>query len=241
MKVGINANVLRESVEAIRTLVDEVVFKPGKEGISAVAVDPANVAMLSFFLNKDAFSTYKVNEEEICVDLIKLSDITRMIPGSEEVSAEIVKDKIRIKFLNLEYALTPLSHSSMKEPKKPSIDLPAKIVLSGEEFWMAIKAAEKMSDHIALGVKDDTFYMEAKGDLDEVRLELQSEKLIDLKAADVRSLYSLNYLKDMGKPISKNERVTIDLGNNYPMQISFSFADGKGTIEYLLAPRIESE
>ena len=241
MKVKINANMLKESVEVTHAIVDEIIFKPGKEGVNATAADPANVAMLSFFLSKDAFSTYEVNEEKVCVDLIKLSDITRIIHGSEEVSVEIVKDKIRIRFLNLEYAITPLSYSSMKESEKPPLDLPAKIVLSGEEFWTAIKAAEKMGDYITLGVKGNTFYMKAKGDVDEVKLELQSDKLIDLEAADVRSVYSLNYLKNMGKVIGKNERVTVDLGNDYPMHISLSFADGKGTVEYLLAPRIESE
>ncbi|HJJ90095.1 MAG TPA: DNA polymerase sliding clamp, partial [Methanocorpusculum sp.] len=30
-------------------------------------------------------------------------------------------------------------------------------------------------------------------------------------------------------------------GNDHPVQFSFVYADGKGKIEYLLAPRIEAE
>jgi proliferating cell nuclear antigen len=242
LKAEINANVLRESMDAISTLVDEAKFKLSDKGISAHAVDPANVAMVSFFLGKDAFISYEVEESEMGIDLVKLTDIFRMASGSEVVSVEIDKERILVKFMDLQYSIALLGPSSiMKEPKKPSIELPAEIVLSGEEFSRAIRAAEKISDHLALGITKDTFYMEARGDVDKVRLELSSDKLISLKPADIRSLYSLDYLRDMNKPISRVSEVCINLGNDYPMRISFSIAEGRGKIEYLLAPRIESD
>jgi proliferating cell nuclear antigen len=124
----------------------------------------------------------------------------------------------------------------------PNLDLPAKIVLNGNELKRAVKAAEKVSDHMALGVSGKTFFIEAEGDLDKVRLEIPETSLISIEAKnDVRSLFSLDYLSDLSKSLGKSEHVIIDLGSDYPVKFSFNIAGGNGSVTYLLAPRIESE
>jgi len=45
----------------------------------------------------------------------------------------------------------------------------------------------------------------------------------------------------MGKAINHAEKVQIRLGNDHPVQFSFDYAEGKGKIGYLLAPRIEAD
>ena len=95
---------------------------------------------------------------------------------------------------------------------------------------------------MALGVKDKTFFVEAEGDLDKVRLDIPQSSLVSLQAtSDVRSLFSLDYLNDLSKSLGKAERVNIDLGTDYPVKLTFNIAAGNGTVTYLLAPRIESE
>ncbi|MDY6958245.1 MAG: DNA polymerase sliding clamp, partial [Halobacteriota archaeon] len=183
LKAVISAGILKELIEVVSTLVDEARFKLSNDGIVIRAVDPANVAMVSFDISSDAFSSFEASDGEIGVDLVKLNDILSM-SGSDDVSIEIDDGKLLIKFLDLTYAVSLLDPSSLrKDPKIPTLELPARIVLSGGEFRRAVRAAEKISDHIALGVEGDVFFMEAKGDLDKVRLELPEDKLISLKSA----------------------------------------------------------
>jgi len=111
------------------------------------------------------------------------------------------------------------------------------------ELWQAIRAAEAISDHITLIADKDGFQMIAEGDTDVVELKLSKEQLYSLKCEErVRSMFPLDYLSDMIKVArGKSDEITINLGNDYPVRLSFEMAGGYIKIVYLLAPRIESE
>jgi proliferating cell nuclear antigen len=244
-KAAINAEVFKDAIEAVSTLVDEAKFRIGKDGITARAVDPANVAMVAFDLNAKAFDPYEATEGEIGIDLTRFMDILGMASRDERLELSLNEEtrKLEIRTGGLAYTLSLLDPSSIrKEPKVPNLELPAKIVLNGAELRRAVKAAEKVSDHMALGVAGKTFYVEAEGDLDKVRLEIPESSLVSLKStSNVRSLFSLDYLNDIVKTMGKAEQVSIDLGTDYPVKFTFTIAGGNGTVMYLLAPRIESE
>lgn len=244
-KAVINAEVFKDAIETVSTLVDEAKFRLTKDGMTARAVDPANVAMVAFSLNAKAFETFEATDGEIGVDLTRLMDILGMASKEDKIELSLNEEtrKMEIRTGTLAYTLSLLDPSSIrKEPKVPNLDLPAKIVLNGNELKRAVKAAEKVSDHMALGVKGKTFFIEAEGDLDKVRLEIPETSLISIEAKnDVRSLFSLDYLSDLSKSLGKSEHVIIDLGSDYPVKFSFNIAGGNGSVTYLLAPRIESE
>ena len=246
-KAVIDANILKDSIEAISTLVDEAKFKLSPNGISLMAVDPANVAMVSFELSSDAFESYESTDGEIGLDLIKLVNVLGMADSSDKVIRLELNEKnhrLEVSMRGLSYKLSLLDPSSIrKEPKVPSIDLPARATLNGNELRRAVKAAETVSDHMVLGVDGDVLFMEAKGDTDQVRFELTKgeDELIDLTASGpARSLFSLDYLSDMSKALKKVDEITIQLGKDYPIKIDFMVANGNGKVGYLLAPRIES-
>ena len=67
----IRAEVLKELVNIVSTLVDEVKIKATPEGLSLKAVDPAHVAMVEANLNKGAFEEYKVEETDLGIDIDK--------------------------------------------------------------------------------------------------------------------------------------------------------------------------
>ncbi len=104
-----------------------------------------------------------------------------------------------------------------------------------------IKAAEMVSDHMSMGVHDGVFFMEATGDTDHVRLDLIGSDLISIKPAEVRSLYSLDYLTDISKGVGSAGEIVIDLGRDLPVVIKFEPTSGDCKIKYVLAPRIESD
>jgi proliferating cell nuclear antigen len=83
--------------------------------------------------------------------------------------------------------------------------------------------------------------MIAEGDTDNIRREFGKDELKSLTPNEARSLFSLDYLKDMGKVMSKAAEVEIFLGLDHPVRFSFDIANGNGHVEYLLAPRIEAD
>ncbi len=243
-KVLIGAEKLKESIESISTLVDEARFRLTPQGLSVKAVDPANVAMVSFELSKDAFESFEATEGELGIDLTKLIGVMEMAEKSDNIELELdeASHKLIVRMRGLAYTMSLLDPSSIrKEPKVPSLDLPAHIVIRGEDIKRAVKAAEKVSDYMSMGVKGDIFFMEAEGDTDKVHVELEKSQLIDLQGTDAKSLFSLDYLSDMSKILGKSNEVNIDLGKDFPLKIRIKIAEGHGEVSYMLAPRVESE
>ena len=60
----------------------------------------------------------------------------------------------------------------------------------------------------------------------------------DLTAVAVRSIFSLDYLKDMRVVYPSDSPVTIFLGTEFPILTEFALGGGDVDVEYLLAPRI---
>lgn len=238
----IGAGTLKEAIGGVTRLVDEGKFKLGEDGISLKAVDPADAAMVLLDIEREAFSEYECDEEEeIGMDLERLEDILGVMSGSSEVSIELGEGTMELRSDGLDYRMTlPDPSSIRKEPKIPDLDLKARIFMEGDEFRRAVKAAQKVSDHIAMKTEDEIFVLEASGDSDSLTFEMGVDDLIDIENdEDSRSLFSLDYLDDMSRAINKADEIRLRLGTDLPVMVDFSLGEGV-EMEYLLAPRIET-
>jgi proliferating cell nuclear antigen len=243
-KAVIGAEKLKDAIESISTLVDEAKFRFTTDGLSVRAVDPANVAMVSLDLSKEAFDSFDSTEGELGIDLTKMNGIMEMADKGDniEIDLEETAHKLVIRMRGLSYTMSLLDPSSIrKEPKVPTLELPTHIIVRGEDLKRAVKAAEKVSDYMSMGVNGEIFFMEAEGDTDNVRVEMTKDQLIDFKPGEAKSLFSLDYLTDISKIAGKAGEVTIDIGKDYPLKIRFKISDGHGEVSYMLAPRVESE
>src|SRR2546428_14115269 len=63
--VKVKAEVLKEVVDVISTLVDEAKFNITKDAVSVKAVDPAHVAMVDLSLEQAAFESYRAAAGEL--------------------------------------------------------------------------------------------------------------------------------------------------------------------------------
>lgn len=246
LKATIDAETFRESIDAVAALVTECRLHVDDTGIRTCAVDTANVAMVSLELGTDAFETYEAAPEELGIDIAKMKGILGMMSKGDLLTLNLAEEshKLELSFGSYQYSVTLLDINTIrKDPNPPAIELPGMVELEGSALSSAIKAADVISDKIALGINEatETFYMMAEGDTDHIRLELGRDQVIDLKPAEVRSLFSLDYLKDMGKVMARAEKVKAEIGVDHPVRFIFDLADGNGHIEYLLAPRIEAD
>ena len=245
-KAIVNASTLRDSLDAVSVLVDECKIRLNEEELSIRAVDPANVGMVDLTLEAAAFESYEADGGVIGVNLDRLEDIAGMANSDDLVHLELDEEtrKLHIEIEGLSYTLALIDPDSIRqEPDIPDLDLPAEITLEGAQLNRGIKAADMVSDHIRLRVDegDETFHIEAEGDTDDVDLELTTEDLIALTAGPADSLFSLDYLKDMNKAIAPDAEVRVELGEEFPVKLHYEFAEGLGTVTFMLAPRIQSD
>ncbi|WP_336001535.1 DNA polymerase sliding clamp [Halorientalis halophila] len=242
----VSADTLRATLDSVSVLVDECKIHLTDEGIEIRAVDPANVGMVDLRLDASAFESYETDGGVIGVNLSRLEEFAGMADAGQLIQLELDEEtrKLHVQIDGLEGTLALIDPDSIRqEPDLPDLDLPATVVLEGKDINRAVTAADMVSDHIALGVNADeeVFYVDAEGDTDDVHFELGRDELIDLVAGDARSLFSLDYLKDMNKAIPKDAEVEMELGEEFPVKMHFDIAEGDGTVTYMLAPRIQSE
>lgn len=242
----VSADTLQSTIDSVGVLVDECKIHLNEDGLAIRAVDPANVGMVDLSLDASAFESYEADGGVIGLNLSRMQEIAKMADAGQPVSLELDEEtrKLEIQIDGLEYTLALIDPDSIRqEPDIPDLDLPAEIVVEGRDINRAVKAADMVSDHIALGVNegDETFYVEAQGDTDDVHLELDTDDLIDLTAGPAHSLFSLDYLKDMDKAFPSAGEITMELGEEFPVKIHFEIAEGQGQVTYMLAPRIQSD
>ena len=248
LQAAIKADVFKDTIDAVSALVNECRLHITAEGIRTVTVDTSNVAMVSLELAAPAFENYVFTGEtaEIGLDIEKIRSMLGVI-GKEDIVTLDVDDagkKMKLSFGGYEYSLTLLDTKTIrKDPNMPNLNLPADFAIPGSTFYDAIKASAMVSDKIALSVSSETkvFTLNAEGDSDKIKRELSGDDVTYTVCDNARSLFSLDYLKDMGRVISRADKVQIRLGTDHPVQFVFNYAAGNGKISYLLAPRIEAE
>ena len=246
-KAEIRADTLKGLVNVISTLIDEVKFSISPEGMTLKAVDPAHVAMIELNIEAGAFESYQADQTEIGLDLDKVKDVLKRSSSGDVISMEQDEGYGRLIFRvgNITRRMNLVDTSSMNDPKVPQLELSANIEVPVSELQRGIKASENISDHIALTITGDYFELACEGDTDSANLKLDKSQLISLSVSDGApkycSLFPLDYFSNLVKAVPSDATVKIDLDNDYPVMLNFTLAEGKGSVKYLLAPRIESE
>ncbi len=237
------AEVLKEVVNVVSTLVDEAKFTVNAGGLTLRAVDPAHIAMVDLTLGKEAFEEFKAEETEIGIDIEKLAQFLKLARADDVVDMKHDEEKRRLNIVvgDITRRMSLIDTTGMSDPKVPSLNLPAKLTVKVDDLVQGIRASESVSDHIALIASPDGFEMLCEGDMDQVDWKKGKKDLPMLEApSSVRSLFPLEYFSNMLKAVSSGNEVTMHLGNDYPVKVEFNIAGGKGKVSYLLAPRIES-
>ena len=178
----------------------------------------------------------------IGVNVKRIYDMLKNVRKRDSVELKVDEETISLRIGSIEYTMGLIDPSAIRKPPKTSeLELPAKVVLDAGQFKDAVNLASKVTDEITLSTNENTFVLEAKGDTESIKLELGSMDLIEFNGAKARSTFAVKYLKEFNKIASKGDVLTIHLGTDLPARFVYEVADGKLTVEYLLAPRINTE
>jgi proliferating cell nuclear antigen len=244
-QVEVKPEVLKEIVTVISTLVAEAKFNISPTGIAVKAVDPAHVAMVDLTLNANAFESYKASEGVLGINIEKLKEVLKLARTGEPIFIRHDEEKNRLvlKVGNITRRMALVDTAGMTDPKVPNLNLPIKLTVGAGELEQGIKATESVSDHVSLiATPEEGFEMISEGDMEQARLNLRKDMLEEFECKEAaRSLFSLDYFSNMIKAAGTSNKITMNLGTDFPVRLEFKIADGKGDVTYLLAPRIEDE
>jgi len=236
--------ILKSSIDAISNIIDEAGIIVSKEGMTLRAMDPAHVAFVDLQITKDAFSDYKVEEKlTLGLDLDRFNTILKRAGSSDKLTLSANDEttmNIEIKNSSTRRFELPLIDISEEEIKLPSLDFPAEIELDPKVLLEGIKDAEIVSDNIIFKVDENNLYLEAKGDLGNVKVKVDKDNAITFRVdSPCNSMFSIEYLKDMVKASDIAKSVKVYFGKDIPLKLEFIAPEVR--LNFLIAPRVESE
>jgi proliferating cell nuclear antigen len=237
---------LKESVSIISDLVNEARFKVTKDAVELVAMDPANVAMVIFKLFSSSFTEYDVKDEvEIAINLSNLKQILRRANPTDMLNLELNEGKLRIqlKGKSVRTFNLPIIELEEKEQKIPELKFQAKITTPSSVLNEAVEDADIVAEAVSLQAEPKKFTVHAEGDLSQAKIEIgESENIkIDVEGNEnVKSKYSVEYLKKMISASKLADNVTIQFNKDYPLKLDYTAVD-KVMLSFILAPRVENE
>ena len=237
----------KKSCEAIAVLIHEAEFELSGEGLSLKATDPSQISMVSFELGKKAFKEFKIeNATRIGLDLDYLNQVMGRAKTSDELTLELSPEKtslnVTFKGTSTRHFSVPLIDVSKSSVPNPKIEFEAELKMKPSILQDALKDAELISTHVMLGTEKDNFFVVAQSSKGKLRNETnKKEKEMESFVAkgDTKSMFPLDYLKDMLKAAGGSDEIELKLKNDAPLHLEYKIGDA--SIAYFLAPRIESE
>lgn len=238
---------LRTTVGLVDALVDECRIHLDRDGLGIRAADPALVASVDLELGPDAFASYRGAGETIGVDLERLGEIVGWADRDQpvEFDLDVATRTVDIAIGELAYSLALVDPDAIRSPPDPAdltLEFDGEVVLDAAALDRMVRAADLVSDHLALGidVDSDTFYMTAAGDTDDVSVTLAADDLVEFEPGEAHSLFSVDYLADVVRALPRDARLRLRLGTEQPLALGCELDDA-GTVEYLVSPRIASQ
>ncbi len=226
-------------ISIISELVTEVKIKVNKEGLSVIAIDPANVALVSFKLPASNFSAFEAEEEILGVSLDSLKSVLRragvgsnLILQTQDNTLKIeIHDKIKRVF-NL-----ALINIEQEEKTMPSLDFTCKIEMMGLDFLEAIEDCSVIADSCSFSVEEGKFIIEAKG-LNSTNSKFSGDEA-KIQGEKGKAKYSLEYMQKFIKACKLTDKIKINFSDDYPLKLEFKGDNFE--LDFVLAPRVETE
>lgn len=244
VKIGLTDSTLfKDCIATINGLVSEVSITLDNDGLGIIAMDPANVAMCVFKMNKAEFLEWTVSEPtEIGV---KLSDLKQILSRGDKNSTlylQVVDNKLQAIMVGKngkkkEFSLSLISMDEKKH-KMPDLKFTAEIVLDNAVLKDAIADVEILAESMSFKIADKKFSVAGAGDVNSVKSEVEANVTCEA-GVTFQSKYSIEYLnKFVSSKVSKN--VKLGFSKDYPSK--FTYLNDKGTTSmiFILAPRIEN-
>lgn len=246
--VLIEQSKLQQFVDVVTSLVDECKLHISDEGFTARYVDPANVAStVPLRLHESGFDHLDApGSATVGINAGRLDDLIDNAKSGDLIQLRLDMETrtLLVDYREIHHAMGLIDPDSVREePEIPDLDLPNTVGISGEAFEEAAKVIDLTTDHIEIQTTPtkDAFEFVGEGDIDDSRYTVEGETLLmNGIREETSTLLSLDYVKDMVKPMPDDAEIQISYGEDFPAIFEWEACDGAISVTQLLAPRIQS-
>ena len=240
MKFEISNNkIIRDCVETVCIIIDELCFECDSESIRLRALDKSHITFLDLEWKEHLFDMYQCSEPcSFTVDASELLKIIKRIRSDDVLSMGLDEGNLiltysgdstrtfKLRLIDVEY----------ETPVPPKVEYPVHLNIPTDVFTDAISDAELYGEKISLSCDNDYFITSADGEFGvNHNRYLHGESIGDY----VKSTYSIPKIKEMLKGKSLSHEVQLGLGNDLPLTLEYHSPTNDYKLGFLLAPRLK--
>ncbi|MBU7045049.1 MAG: proliferating cell nuclear antigen (pcna) [Theionarchaea archaeon] len=237
------AKTWKKIINALSSIIDEVLIEVTAEGIQFTAMDPSHISMVDFHMGKEHFEEYKVSGEiSLGLDIDENRKIINRSKPDDVLTLTADQSRVTYEFQQKDgeskrrFSLPLIEVTLDEKYKVPHLETTATIRLLAYVFEDSIKDAYIIADNVKFKAAPNFFSAFADGDSGNFLVEIKD--WLDYEVIEqCESIFNLSYLTDIAKSIE--DEVTLELGNDIPLKLSFTL-DG-AEILFILAPRVDKE
>ena len=234
-----NNKIIRDCVETVCIIIDELCFECDSESIRLRALDKSHITFLDLEWKDHLFDMYQCSEPcSFTVDASELLKIIKRIKTNDVLSMGLDEGNLiltysgdstrtfKLRLIDVEY----------ETPVPPKVEYPVHLNIPTDVFTDAISDAELYGEKISLSCDNDYFITSADGEFGvNHNRYLHGESIGDY----VKSTYSIPKIKEMLKGKSLSHEVQLGLGNDLPLTLEYHSPTNDYKLGFLLAPRLK--
>lgn len=233
MRFTVRASILKGMVSVMSSMTDQIKIVCEDRGISAVAVDPAHVAMVGFNIDKVHMDGYKGDGEEYGIDLPKLNSILKLADNDMDCIIGL-DDRLTVQVGNITRKMALVDTASMVTPKIPNLSLDASVSMKASDLQYIMRAVQDIGDTVTIAIHDSALKVTSEDDVQSTEYEWTAAS----SEGDAESTFPKDYVMTAVKSIPAQWDTVMELSSDYPMKIVFGTETGGW---FLIALRVESE
>ncbi len=231
-----NASFLRSSIEALSSFIPEGNFRFNEKGVHFRAMDPSQVLLVDYLMEKSVFDSYSVEPCFVGMNLEELRKIVSRALPDDAINISISESECTLSLrgeLERSFRL-PLLDIAGDDIKLPDAKFDARIEINARLLREALKDASLFSSSVVVRTKGERFMLESKGSGGTLNVNSSHNNGVRVKSrVDVVSKYSLSYFHNIVKEADQNSTIVLELKSDSPVKVSYMI--GKSEIRYYLA------
>jgi proliferating cell nuclear antigen len=229
-----NTEFFKKAIEAISSFVPEGNIRFSDKGIFFKAVDPSQVVLIDYFIDKKLFDDYLIEPNFVGVDMVEFNKILQRALPKDKLSIDVSDAELKIKMesdLKRSFRL-PLIDIGGEEAKTPQIKYSSKIIIGSVSLKEMLRDAKLFGSSVIIKITSGKFFVEARGSQGTMDSEATSVSKIE-SLENIHSKFSLSFFQTIINEADQSEKITLELKNDSPMRISYNI--GQSNITFYLA------
>lgn len=218
----------RSAIESISAFVPEGNFRLSDKGVFFRAIDPSQVVLIDFFVDKKFFDKYFIEPNFVGVDLVELNKILQRSLSKDKLTMVISDSEFKISFDNdlLRNFRLPLIDVSGEEARVPEINYDTKLVVKSSALKEVLKDASLFGSSVILRVVNGKFFIESKGASGV--MDAEATKLTSITSKnEVNAKFSLSFFQNIVRYAPSDKQIIIELKNDSAMRVTYNIGPSK--------------